>query len=384
MNKELVDKWSNRIRETINSSHYIGSEINGDLRVAISCAAIRNMDVYLFGRQINMDCFVKFFLHEGLCVKAVVERSEEKSAEELFGIPIISLAEFPAHISNPENTMMFSFSQMEGDEWENFKRVIEKSKIRKELYIESVLRAAITTNTNEEGDRNRILYYRQNMEKILELLPCYMDEESYRVMNEYIRTYIEKDAYKYTEIPSKYKYFYDEGKKELYSHLEHEVWVNFGASTGDSLFIFFQNGLKAEKIYAIEAEKERYDHLVENIKLLPPKMQETVVAKHVFVDEKTDLSELVDNKAITLINADIEGAELEMLHLLKDKIRQDHPVLALCMYHKKEDLIEIPSYIRQLYDGYRFALRKYSYCWANMNRNYELVLYAIPEDRKVK
>lgn len=384
MDQRKVNKWSHIIRETIDSRHYIGGEINGNLQVAISCADIRNMDVYLFGKFINMDCFVQFFLHEHLCVKAVIDRSGERVGGVIMDIPIISLEEFLGDIAVPENTIMFSFSQMEGEEWENFKKVIELSKIQKVIYIDSITRATITTNTSEEWDRNRIQYYRENAEKILELLPYYADEESYRVMNEYIRTYIERDAYKHTEIPSQYKYFYDAEKKDLYSHLNDEVWLNFGASTGDSLFVFFRNGLKAEKIYAVEADKDRYDQLIENMKLLPKKMRETVVAKNIFVDEKTDLDKLIKDRKITLINADIEGAELQMLRLLEDRIRQDHPVLAICMYHKKEDLIEIPFYIIQLYDGYRFILRKYAYCWANQNRNYELVLYAIPENRKVE
>ena len=71
----------------------------------------------------------------------------------------------------------------------------------------------------------------------------------------------------------KYKYFYDMEGRKIYTHLTDEVWLNFGASTGDNLFTFFRNGLIAKKIYAVEAETERYDQLVKNILLLPTNIE---------------------------------------------------------------------------------------------------------------
>jgi len=68
---------------------------------------------------------------------------------------------------------------------------------------------------------------------------------------------------------------------------------------------------------------------------------------------------------------DIEGSELNALKGAEAVIRKYHPVLAVCVYHKKEDLLEIPQYIKSLYPGYKLYLRTYSkYCQ-------ELVLYAV-------
>ena len=72
------------------------------------------------------------------------------------------------------------------------------------------------------------------------------------------------------------------------------------------------------------------------------------------------------------IKMDIEGAELYALKGARNTIETYHPILAICVYHRREDLITIPEYIRTLYEGYKFYIRAYSLY------STELVLYAVP------
>lgn len=74
---------------------------------------------------------------------------------------------------------------------------------------------------------------------------------------------------------------------------------------------------------------------------------------------------------VTFIKMDIEGAELEALKGSRGIIRECKPKLAICVYHKKEDLIEIPAYIKELVPEYKLYIRHYS------NSEYETVLYAV-------
>jgi FkbM family methyltransferase len=74
---------------------------------------------------------------------------------------------------------------------------------------------------------------------------------------------------------------------------------------------------------------------------------------------------------ITFIKMDIEGAELEALKGAKNTIIKDKPKLAICIYHKIEDLIDIPEYILSLVPEYDLYIRQYQSA-------YETVLYAIP------
>ena len=48
-----------------------------------------------------------------------------------------------------------------------------------------------------------------------------------------------------------------------------------------------------------------------------------------------------NDERITLINADIEGFEMDMLKELEKIIKRDRPVLAISVYLKKEDVLTI-------------------------------------------
>lgn len=69
---------------------------------------------------------------------------------------------------------------------------------------------------------------------------------------------------------------------------------------------------------------------------------------------------------------DIEGSELKALKGAEKTIRENKPRLAICIYHKRMDLIEIAAYLLKLVPEYRFYIRHY---WSNM---WETVLYALP------
>lgn len=85
----------------------------------------------------------------------------------------------------------------------------------------------------------------------------------------------------------------------------------------------------------------------------------------------TSIDEELEGKRVTFIKMDVEGAELAALQGAQHVIRKQHPKLAICVYHKPEDIIDIPSYILSLDPGYRLFLRHYS------PFEDETVLYAI-------
>ncbi|MGD8777574.1 MAG: FkbM family methyltransferase [Ignavibacteria bacterium] len=76
----------------------------------------------------------------------------------------------------------------------------------------------------------------------------------------------------------------------------------------------------------------------------------------------------------SLIALDVEGSELKALEGAKDSILKDKPKLAICLYHKLEDFIEIPLMINELtkLNPYKYYVKHHSCITA-----IETVLYAV-------
>ena len=76
--------------------------------------------------------------------------------------------------------------------------------------------------------------------------------------------------------------------------------------------------------------------------------------------ETVRLDDILRGKQISFIKMDIEGSELEALQGAEEIIRNQKPKLAICVYHKKEDIISIPSLLLKYNSNYKFKLRHYS------------------------
>lgn len=78
-----------------------------------------------------------------------------------------------------------------------------------------------------------------------------------------------------------------------------------------------------------------------------------------------------NDKLPTFIKMDIEGAEKEALIGARKIICEMHPKLAICVYHKPEDIYELTKLIYEIDPTYKLTLRQ---C---IDGIYETVLYAI-------
>ena len=79
-------------------------------------------------------------------------------------------------------------------------------------------------------------------------------------------------------------------------------------------------------------------------------------------------------QAVTLIKLDIEGAEMDALAGLREIIGRQRPGLAVCIYHRPDDLYRIPALIQSWNLSYRLHLRAHAY------NTFDTVLYALPAD----
>ena len=74
---------------------------------------------------------------------------------------------------------------------------------------------------------------------------------------------------------------------------------------------------------------------------------------------------------VSFIKMDIEGAEKEALMGAKKIIQKYKPKLAVCVYHKPEDIVRLPLLINEILPEYKIFLRHYT------EFHIETVCYAI-------
>ncbi len=83
------------------------------------------------------------------------------------------------------------------------------------------------------------------------------------------------------------------------------------------------------------------------------------------------LDSFFTEQKITFIKADIEGFEFDMLLGAEKTIKRDKPKIAICVYHRPEDLITILELLKNFVPEYRFFLRHHSH------HSSETVLYCM-------
>jgi hypothetical protein len=70
---------------------------------------------------------------------------------------------------------------------------------------------------------------------------------------------------------------------------------------------------------------------------------------------------------------DVEGSELNALKGAERVIKENEPILAICVYHKIEDFVEISDFILSVIPNYKLYLRHHNISGT------ETVLYAVPQ-----
>lgn len=211
------------------------------------------------------------------------------------------------------------------------------------------------------------------------------DEESCRVLTRIIQEWT-TDEYQFGQLDDIYalpQYF----QKDIVPNKADEIYVDCGAYTGDDIpgFINYTEG-NFKRYYAFELNAESYRQLVDSVSEQWKKYTDRFILVNKGVSDRTEAIHYSENgegscmssegstegEAIalddyfgdqgeaTFIKMDIEGAEMQALRGADKLISQNLPKLAICLYHKTEDIWEIPLYIKQHWSEYKIYIRHHT------------------------
>ena len=214
-----------------------------------------------------------------------------------------------------------------------------------------------------------------NKEKFQNIKNELADEQSRKSLTAYIDAKVYNNYEYLKDVYCEEHYF----PKDIISLNENESLIDCGAYIGDTIKDFIAlNNNKFNNIIAVEADSKnmsilKKNYLDERIRFCEVAVyskktnllfdsSENMLSKiskdnGVFVRADKLDSIVKDGEEISFIKMDIEGAEVAALKGTEQIIKIQKPKLAISVYHKRNDLIEIFEYLKGLVPEYKFYFR---------------------------
>ncbi|MDR1397707.1 MAG: FkbM family methyltransferase [Desulfarculales bacterium] len=239
-------------------------------------------------------------------------------------------------------------------------------------------------------------FCRLHKSALIDLYAWLGDNFSRQTLIEWLRLNREKDIYNYPVLSPQYF------QADLFELRADEVIVDCGAFDGDTVDSVIEYYKNFTHVYAYEPHPQAYRKLCRRVNIYEEDIRSKISAYQcaVAADNREQyfniakfrgarlsskgtvkvpvkkLDDLLKSVRFTLLKMDIEGSELAALRGAEEVIKNNDPVLCICLYHREADIIDIPAWIRDRFPRYSLYLRKHANRYAS-----ELVLYAIPPYR---
>ncbi|PJI09846.1 MULTISPECIES: FkbM family methyltransferase [Clostridium] len=325
----------------------------------------------LFGASKFGEDFYKVLENQNV-VKFFCDNDSKKWGEYINDVPIIS----PKQLKDMKSEVKVLITSMYHDE---IKLQLEKMGIENINYIENInaIRFARFYRSSPLVMKDHI----NDIFKVLNILEDYNSKQIY--MNILMHKLNLDFNLLYSVAECNENQYFDE---EIIKLGNREIFIDAGAYVGDTMksFIHKTKG-KFDKIYSFEPDKKNYNRLLKNIK--DSKYSDKVVPVNGGVYDKTttlsfydglegassisdqgvkkvnvySLDEYLKDTPVTFIKMDVEGSEYSAIMGAKKIITKLKPKLAICVYHKIEDMWQIPLLIKSIVPEYKLYIRHYSY-----------------------
>ncbi|MBU3176437.1 FkbM family methyltransferase [Clostridium estertheticum] len=249
-----------------------------------------------------------------------------------------------------------------------------------------------------DGSYNKIDITGKTKSKIIEAFLLLETEKDKELYIEYIRAHLTMD---FTRFKEPYDVSMQYLAHDIPLKIDYSRFIDCGGFDGDTIRNFVSKGIQMQNIAVFEPQndlcKKITEYVSENkekfntVTIFPCGVHSKTVKLRFSVSNDAPSSAKVDQNGSdiiqcvaidevlhgfnpTFIKMDIEGAEVEALKGARNTIIENHPYLAICVYHSLSDIWEIPLLIKSFYKGYKFYLRSYNFM------GFETILYAFPEN----
>jgi len=339
--------------------------------------------IVLFGAG-EMSRYTLTYLYQNdIAVECLCDNNKEKYNTMYMGLPIFDYEHMRKDLNGQKYHIIISTGPQYVDEIRiGLQQAGEKNKI---FYLKGY---------EIVGDKIDYQYFKKNMDKFNLSFSLFEDEFSKKVFVNVLNAKLTGDFSLYGKIKSDDEYF----DPNLVSLNDDEIFLNVGPYKGNDIIEFVKktNG-KFRKIIAIEPDENMlfilknrlHQHKIDNFEIHNKGAwheQGTLTFNgdlsgssrfdygnsnkigNVTVDR---IDNILDGNEITYIQMDIEGAEHNAIIGAEKTIKKYKPTMAISIYHRREDLFDLPLLINTFVPEYKFFLRHYT------DMQTETVLYCI-------
>lgn len=337
----------------------------------------RNLEkpLVFFGAGAGGSIFFYDMKSKGIDVTCFCDNNDEKTKTKFCGLMVYSYDDLKKYFN--EYDIVLSDGYMV-EKLEQLKRSREKNNI---FYIEKTIsyNCGLTPN-----------YFMENINGFNKTCKLLSDEKSVKDMKDFLLFSMTGDVNHFHSTDRIYTYF----DKSVFALGDEEVFIDIGSYRGETIMAFLNNCKNMyNNIIGIEADHSNFSYLKSFVKdnnipkielynyaawdhkcILRFDSWESAISKiiddnsttiHNHINVSTvnvnaiHLDSIIYDKEPTYIKMDIEGAEMKALMGCANSIKNYMPKLAVSVYHKKEDLLQIPTFLKKLVPEYKFYLRNY-------------------------
>lgn len=352
--------------------------------------------IVMYGMGNGADKILSVCERYGIEVKEFFASDGFVRGHQFHGKRVKSYSEVKAEYGADNIIVLLSFATNLPDVLENIYRIAEEC----ELYAPDV---PVFGNTLFESE-----FFCENYEKIKRVGSMLADEESRRIYREMI-------AYKLSGDISHLRAC-ESDKSKTYREILHaesiESYADLGAYNGDTVRELLPYAPSLKRVYAFEPDARNYRKLCEYYTSLDSPAFELNAynlgawsgydilyfdksgnrnagmlqnssdfsdainsrGKKICEVRVDSLDRVLEGKSVDYIKYDVEGSEREAILGSAETIKKYKPRLLVSLYHRSEDLFDLPLLVADICPSYKLYLRRMQYIPA-----WDINLYAVEE-----
>lgn len=343
--------------------------------------------IVMYGMGNGADKILKVCAEYGICVSDFFASDGFVRGHSFHGKTVLSYSDMKRKYERADPVILLSFASSLPSVMENFKRIGSEF----ELYAPDV---PVFGNTLFNMD-----FYLENKDRFDCVYDMLADRESKDIYENVIRYKLSGDI--------SFLWRSQSDKDEVYREILHtdtiRTYADLGAYNGDTVreMMKYCNGL--ETVIAFEPDRRNFRKLNDFAETLGNELyiecvnagawsEDTVLffnesgnrnagvsdtnGKNKAEIQMKTLDGVLNGRSVDHIKYDVEGSEKEALKGSERTISAFAPSLLVSMYHRSEDMLEIPLSVARLNGKYKLYIRRFPYVPA-----WDMNLYAVCDEK---